>query len=80
MINLEQLNEAISVLETNVSKPHLKKDASTLLTGNLNLNNHKVVNMAMPIDKNDNVNKLCVGQKIGESHISSLKNKMFSNI
>ena len=34
----------------------------------------------MPIDKNDNVNKLYVGQKIGESHISSLKNKMLSNI
>ena len=72
-VNLEQLNEANSVLATIVSKSYLKKDGSTLLTGNLNLNGHKFVNRSSPVNKNDSVNKLYVDQK--ETHISSHQNR-----
>ena len=79
-VNLQQLNEANSVLETTVSKLCLKKDGTTLLTGNINLNNHKVVNMAIPTDKNDSVNKLYVDQNLTRVISAHMKIvKMYSN-
>ena len=39
-VNLQQLNEANSLLANTVSKLYLKKDGTTLLAGNINLNNH----------------------------------------
>ena len=70
VVNLQQFNEGISAVANTVSKSYLKKDGTTLLTGNINLNYHKVVNMAIPIDKNDSANKSYVHQKIGDNHIS----------
>ena len=43
-VSLLQLNGGISTVATTVSRLYLKKDGTTLLTGNINLNNHKVVN------------------------------------
>ena len=74
-VNLQQLNEANSVLETSVSKSYFKMDGTTLLTGNRNLNGHRVVNMSSPVDKKNCENKRYVDQKIGESQITSHKNR-----
>ena len=74
-VNLQQLNEANSVLATTVSNSYVKKDGTTLLTGNLSLNGHKLINMSSPVNKNDGVNKLYLDQKIGESHIISHENR-----
>ena len=69
-VNLQQLNNSVSALSLAVDQVYILKNGSIAYTGNLNLNNHKVVNTAIPTDKNDTVNKLCVYQKIGKSHIS----------
>ena len=52
-VNLEQLTEATSVLATNVSKSYIKKEGTTLLTGNLN---HKITNLQKGTNQNDAVN------------------------
>ena len=74
-VNLQELNEAASTVADSVARLHLKRDGSTLLAGNLNLNNNKEVNMAIPTDKNDSTNISYVDQKIGQSHISSHENR-----
>ena len=53
-VNLGQLNEANSVIETNISKAYLKKDGSTLLTGNLN--NYKITNLQKGTQDTDLIN------------------------
>ena len=65
-VNLEQLNEATSVLATNVSKAYLQKDGTTLLTGN-----HKITNLEKGTNQNDAVK---FELKLKESHISSHEN------
>ena len=74
-VNLQQLNEAASTVADSVARLYLKRDGSTLLAGNLNLNNNKEVNTAIPTDKNDSTNTSYVDQKIGQSHISSHENQ-----
>ena len=44
-VNLQQLNEAALTVAGFVARLYLKKDGTTLLTGNLNLINYKIMNM-----------------------------------
>ena len=70
-VNLKQLNEANSVIETNISKTYFKKEGTTLLTGNLNLNNHKITNLQQGTQETDYVNL----KQLNESRITSHTNR-----
>ena len=70
-VNLEQLNETNSVVATTVSKSYLKKDGTTLLTGNLNLNGHKITNLQKGTQESDSINL----KQLNKSHIKSHTNR-----
>ena len=68
-VNLQQRKNRVSALSLAVDQVYIK-NGSTTLTGNLNVNGHKLINMSSSIIKNDSINMLYVDQKIGESHSS----------
>ena len=70
-VNLEQLNETNSAVATTVSKSYLKKDGTVLLTGNLNLNGHKITNLQKGTQESDSINL----KQLNESHIKSHTNR-----
>ena len=68
-VNLEQPNEANSVLVTTVSKSYLKKDCTTLLTAHLNLDNHKITNL----QEGNQLNNAITYNQLQSSHIQPTK-------
>ena len=74
-VNLEQLNESASVISATTERLFFKKDGTNLASENLDLNNNKIVNMALRSSKNDGTNKSYVDQKMGKILISSHENR-----
>ena len=70
-VNFQQLNNSVSTV-TNVSEIlYLKKNGTTPLTGNLNLNNFKITNLQQQTHDTDSINL----KQLKESHITSHPNR-----
>ena len=58
----------------------LPKDGSESMTGNLDMNNNKIINLADPTDPNDSANKKYVNDEIQESEERSIQSVQQENI
>ena len=66
-----------SYVDTEITKVHqnldlapfIKKDGSRVMTGNLNMNEHKIVNLQDPIDDKDAINKKYFEDQLIKSHL-----------
>ena len=66
-----------SYVDTEITKVHqnldlapfIKKDGSRVMTGNLNMNEHKIVSLQDPIDEKDAINKKYFEDQLIKSHL-----------
>ena len=72
-VNLEQVNEASSVVSSTTERLFLKKDG-TNLDSNLPVNNKKITDIALPSNDNDASNKKYTDVKIAKPHIGTHEN------